>query len=300
MRLLSFTLFLTLVPPLAATPQYAGSAACKTCHPGIAADFYRTPHAKARTQENKEAAGCEACHGPASDHIAGKGDKSKIRAVSLLQPKQIVDFCLRCHAESLGRAAIRRSSHTQAQVACTNCHSIHKAKTDKALLRAEQRELCYTCHANIRAQFSLPSKHRVNEGFMACSDCHNPHGSAAPAWGNGARPRMVETGSAGEMPCLKCHSDKRGPFAFEHAPTRVDGCTSCHVPHGSSNARMLKRPAVFTLCLECHNGAGAFGRQADGILRTPGSHSLNDPRFRNCTQCHARIHGSNTDERFLR
>jgi hypothetical protein len=25
-----------------------------------------------------------------------------------------------------------------------------------------------------------------------------------------------------------------------------------------------------------------------------------DPRFRNCTACHVRIHGSNADPRFLR
>ena len=41
------------------------------------------------------------------------------------------------------------------------------------------------------------------------------------------------------------------------------GCGSCHVPHGTANPRLLKRPVVFTLCLECHNGAGSFGRQQE-------------------------------------
>ena len=152
----------------------------------------------------------------------------------------------------------------------------------------------------MRAQFALPFKHRVNEGFMNCTDCHNPHGAAAPTWRMGARPRMVESAPGNEEPCLKCHTDKRGPFAYEHAAVRVDGCEVCHQPHGSMNARLLKRPTVFTLCLECHNGAEPFGRQGSNIFRTPKDHNIADPRYRNCTTCHVRIHGSNADARFLR
>jgi len=264
-------------------------------------DFYKNPHGRvAQAGSPPETAGCESCHGPGSEHIAGKGDKSKITAFSLLPPAQVLAACLRCHAESLGRMQIRRSSHTQAQVACNQCHSIHKAKTPRSLLAREQRELCYGCHSNIRAQFSLPVKHRVNEGVVQCTDCHNPHGAAAPAWTMGQRPRMVEAPLGNEEPGLKCHIYKRGPFAFEHPAVRVGGCSSCHVPHGSANARLLRRPAVFTLCLECHNGAGDFGRQGDGIQQTPLSHNMANPRFRHCTTCHVRIHGSNGDQRFLR
>jgi len=57
---------------------------------------------------------------------------------------------------------------------------------------------------------------------------------------------------------------------------------------------------TFTLCLECHNGAGTFGRQADGILTQSPSHNMADPKYQNCTTCHVRIHGSNADARFLR
>ena len=87
----------------------------------------------------------------------------------------------------------------------------------KFLLATQQTDLCYGCHANVRAQFSMPFKHRVNEGFMACTDCHNPHGAFAPTWRMASRPRMVDQALANEEPCLKCHSEKRGPFVFEHA-----------------------------------------------------------------------------------
>lgn len=285
----------------AAAPQYAGSTACRTCHPNVLMDFYKNPHAKPmQAGAGPNEGGCESCHGPGSEHIAGKGDKSKITAFSQLAPEGVIANCLRCHSESLGRMQVRRSAHTVAQVACNQCHSIHKAKTPKSLLAREQRDLCYGCHANVRAQFSLPVKHRVNEGVMQCTDCHNPHGAAAPTWTTGQRPRMVDAALGNEAPCLKCHMDKRGPFAFEHSAVRIDGCSSCHAPHGSANARLLKRPAVFTLCLECHTGADNFGRQGDGIQAAPASHNMASPRFRNCTTCHVRIHGSNADQRFLR
>lgn len=285
-----------------AHPQYVGSAVCKTCHPNIWLNFYKNPHYKsvASGKEPPERSGCEGCHGPGKAHVEARGGKATIRAFSLMAPAAVIDNCLTCHAKDLTRANIRRSSHTLADVACNSCHSIHKTATPKFLLAKRQADLCYGCHSNVRAQFSMPFKHRVNEGFMQCSDCHNPHGANAPTWAMSDRPRMVDQALGNEEACLKCHTDKRGPFMFEHAAVRVEGCESCHTPHGSMNARLLRRPVVFTLCLECHNGGGNFGRQADGILTQTPSHNMADPRYRNCTTCHVRIHGSNADARFLR
>ncbi len=207
--------------------------------------------------------------------------------------------CLGCHARDLARANIQSSEHTLNDVACNSCHSIHHSPTPKYLLAKKQNELCYTCHATIRAQFDMPSKHRVNEGFMQCSDCHNPHGAVAPTWSMGQRPRMVEQALGNEDACLKCHVDKRGPFVFEHPSVRVEGCEFCHNPHGSMNAKLLRRPVVFTVCLECHNGGGA-GTRHDGVDLQTSRHNLLDPKYQKCTMCHVRIHGSNADQFFLR
>ncbi len=282
---------------------YVGSNVCKTCHADVWFNFYKNPHYKSIALENQppEKTGCEGCHGPAAAHVEARGGKTTIpRAFSLMRPEQILNACLSCHSKDLSRANIRRSEHTDAGVACTACHSIHKSPTAKFLLAKQQTELCYGCHPSIRGQFSMPFKHRVNEGFMQCSDCHNPHGAFAPTWRMAGRPRMVGQALGNQEPCLKCHSDKRGPFAFEHPAVRVDGCEICHAPHGSPNARLLKRPIVFTLCLECHNGAGNFGRRGEGVRLQSSSHNMADPRFQNCTTCHVRIHGSNSSEFFLR
>jgi len=291
--------------------RYLGSEVCRTCHADVWLNFPRNPHFKSIalsqsgnssnfSKTEPEKIGCEGCHGPGGDHVAARGGKATIRAFSTFTPEQTLTACLGCHSKDISKANIRRSPHTEADVVCTNCHSIHKPATPKFLLAKVQRELCYSCHASERAQFEMPSKHRVNEGVVQCSDCHNPHGSSATTSRMGSSSAMLQPAFDNEEPCLKCHVDKRGPFVFEHASVRIEGCQACHVPHGSMNSKLLRRPVVFTVCLECHNGAGTFGRENVGVFVASGAHNLLDPKYQHCTLCHVRIHGSNSDPTFLR
>ena len=284
------------------TASFVGSAVCKACHPDVWFTFYKNPHYRSllKADTPPENVGCEGCHGPGKAHVEAHGGKTSIKAFSLLAPAERLNICLRCHSESLARSNIRRSPHTENGVACNDCHSIHKPATPKYLLAKTQSQLCYSCHANVRGDFELPYKHRVNEGFMSCSDCHNPHGTNSPTWRMAARPSLVAQVMPSEEACLRCHSDKRGPFAFEHPPVRVEGCEICHSPHGSTNSRLLRRPVVFTMCLECHNGAPPFGREGDGIQPLSSTHNMTNPQYQNCTNCHIAIHGSNMDFLFRR
>jgi DmsE family decaheme c-type cytochrome len=295
-----------LLAPAAFAANYVGSEACKTCHPDVWSSFYKNPHYKSIANGNlaPEDTGCESCHGPGQAHVEARGGKATIIAFSTLGPEKTLDACLRCHGQTLARANIRRSSHTQVDVVCTNCHSIHKSPVAKYLLANKQSELCYSCHTDVRAQFSMPFKHRVNEGVVNCTDCHNPHGAFDPTWRMASRPHMMEQAEGSSEACVKCHIDKRGPWVYEHGNLRVEGCETCHQPHGSMNPRMLKRPVVFTLCLECHNGQGTFGGFGPtfraGISNPPADHNLANPRYQQCTTCHVRIHGSNVNQNFFR
>jgi DmsE family decaheme c-type cytochrome len=122
---------------------------------------------------------------------------------------------------------------------------------------------------------------------MKCSDCHNPHG--------GFDTKQTRLAAGADAVCLKCHTDKQGPFVFEHAPLKTEGCSSCHSSHGSSNPKMLNRSNVFQLCIECHSSIGAVGGP-----NTPSFHNLALPRYQNCTTCHVKVHGSNTDHLFFK
>jgi len=150
------------------------------------------------------------------------------------------------------------------------------------LLKIAQPQLCYTCHQNVRPDFNRPTHHKVNEGLVSCTDCHNPHG--------GFLTRQLRTTASQDTVCFTCHTDLQGPFTFEHAPVKTEGCISCHNPHGSANPRMLKRSNVNLLCLECHT------LTVNSIAPTPPTFHNQAQKFQACTMCHAAIHGSNSDQ----
>jgi len=128
---------------------------------------------------------------------------------------------------------------------------------------------------------------------MSCVDCHNPHASF--------RADSMTSAFGNEPGCLQCHSDKRGPFIYEHAPVRLEGCTACHEAHGSANPRMLVRQQVSNLCLECHANLPIVPARTGVIGGVPPAlHDLRTARFQNCTVCHVKIHGSYVDRTFFR
>jgi DmsE family decaheme c-type cytochrome len=147
----------------------------------------------------------------------------------------------------------------------------------------------------MRAKAMRTSHHPVREGKMECSSCHNPH--------EGARPAMIKAESVNEL-CYTCHTEKRGPFLFEHAPVRED-CVSCHEPHGSNHKPLLtsKMP---NLCWNCHfTGSGHFGSGDNfstekGVTAAPAGAPTGFPtvnsRFieKSCKNCHTNLHGSNS------
>ncbi|MEP7355278.1 MAG: cytochrome c3 family protein, partial [Acidobacteriota bacterium] len=262
---------------------------------------------------------CETCHGPGKAHAEGEaaahGDDGKTAAAAKLifgfhaNPKENSERCLSCHQSSREQSAFDHSTHMQHGVSCMDCHSTHmveaartpkrvetaKAQADffsvpklaeetrwlhNSLLRKSQPDLCFSCHGNIQAQFALPTHHRVPEGAMKCTDCHNTHGTSN-------RATLRETGWE---TCTGCHTEKRGPYVFEHSAVKVEGCATCHTPHGSVNRMLLVRREERLLCLQCHvNPFAANVPHSRLSFQTRGD----------CTRCHASIHGSNFNADFL-
>ena len=178
------------------------------------------------------------------------------------------------------------SIHTQNNVSCISCHSPHHAHTKEFLLVKAQPELCYSCHFQQKSQFQMPFHHRVNEGLVQCSDCHNPHGTVAR--------RQVRTSATQDAVCFTCHTDKQGPFVFEHEPVKIGGCLTCHHSPWRRESSHAEVSNVNLLCLQCHTNVAAS--------KTGGSWNSFVPQpadlFKSCTLCHSQIHGSNFDQRF--
>jgi len=283
-------------PPAANQPaEYVGSQTCQMCHEDLFNAFQKNPHQQVETGNKHGWAtrACESCHGPGSKH-ADSASAADIRNPPKLKPAEADKICLTCHLNQPTHVGRINSSHARNQVSCTACHSIHANGPNGLVPRkqADINKLCAGCHADVWASFQRPYKHRLPEGAMSCVDCHNPHGSFLP--------RSIQTVSANEPGCFKCHGDKVGPFTYEHAPVRVEGCMACHQPHGSANPRMLTRHEVRFVCLECHSNLPTPVPAATLGTIPPAIHDLRSPRFQNCNLCHQKVHGSYVSRDFLK
>lgn len=310
---------------------FAGSETCALCHADIAKKFSSNPHSELALMHGGKGVTCESCHGPGQAHVASGGDPTKILQLSKMSANQIDKTCLGCHAgahpnflrSDHGKAGVGCTSchsiHGVAAAAIPSAIALSAAAPDKKsrlasrlfsvmkpdattgdplhwaaasaempgqnpnLLKAPQPQLCFSCHSDIKPAFSQPFHHKVNEGLVKCSDCHDPHGT----FGN----NQLRSTADQNMICTKCHTETRGPFVFEHAAVKSEGCVGCHSPHGSQNARLLNVPNINQLCNQCHSPV------AMGTVHGMGAGSA---EVQQCISCHTMIHGSNVNPAFIR
>lgn len=292
----AFPLAVQARAPQAQVPAAKESAAaegptCGDCHEQGPA-YNKSPHA-AKAARNGAAsnaaieAACASCHGDGKAHMEAGGDASLIKS---LKGGAATSTCLTCHVDSSAHSSFKTGPHAAGQaVNCETCHSIHAsdAKAGKLLVK-ESTELCSSCHGSVASAFkTMPVTHHFGRGGLTCLSCHNAHGRAG-------REGLAFT-KAGELPCLSCHADLRGPHVFPHQQNAGD-CLSCHVPHASPNNKLLTRSRVDQLCFECHSPITSTTAGSG----PPSSHDLRSARYRNCTVCHTAIHGSNRSPELLK
>jgi len=275
--------------------DYVGTTNCVALchtHDAITSYFRKSVHGEQTNRENGlPLVNCESCHGPGSAAIekieenrgrfgeaGNRCDTTQLIPIKQLPSQAQSLICLKCHsAASTPALAFWNSSvHALNDVSCISCHNLHKDSRQK-VSHETMAELCYGCHPDVKAQFSLFSHHPVRERKMNCFDCHDPHGSP--------QHRMLK-GVTIKDTCGRCHADKNGPFVYEHGDV-TESCTNCHTPHGTVNRRLLSTAMPF-LCIQCHN---------PGHRSVMSSTTTQKSLFANrCTDCHTSIHGSDTPD----
>ena len=137
--------------------KYVGAETCKSCHEEIYNAWAKTPHWKTtlNTKGGPSKQGCEGCHGPGADHVAGGGDKTKIFVFEGKSRQETSARCLTCHGEAHEQSHFAQSAHSGSDVGCLDCHSPHHPKEKEFLLVQEQPH-CVT-DATPRPRQTLPN-----------------------------------------------------------------------------------------------------------------------------------------------
>ena len=211
---------------------------CAECHStqvrkgfDLASGSYATTFAESNV-------GCEACHGPASRHLAwaSAGGKAAEKAADPL--KGLVfrvgagdgATWVRPPQDRIAHRSASRTSNAEIET-CARCHSrrstlredyVHGRPILDTHLVALLDEGLYFADGQIRDEvYEIGSflQSRMHAAGVTCSDCHDPHSL-----------RLREEGNA---LCGRCHS----PEAFDtaehhhHAPgSAAARCVTCHAP----------------------------------------------------------------------
>jgi predicted CXXCH cytochrome family protein len=244
-----------------------GADLCTFCHQPL--DLKGAPVVHKPVEEGQ----CHACHDP-----HGGTDTKFLRGATT------VELCNTCHQDVVGK---RKHVHGPASAgACLSCHPAHAAPHEK-LLVAEGKDLCLSCHADMKDQMAKATvKHAPAE--KDCAGCHDPHASDFTM--------MVKQEPA--KLCGSCHDKERQAAlnaTHKHSVvTSEDGCLRCHTSHGSTLADLMKQEPA-ELCLSCHDKKIT----ADGGRVVAAVAEVKDPKLvkhgpirdGNCSGCH-NTHGS--------
>ncbi len=264
--------------PAAALAAF-GVGDCLSCHEKAGKGMAGTAHSRLEMK-------CASCHqGDLAEHLKSvteNGEPGPMVSIKKMKADEVNQTCLGCH-DKARQANWGGGAHEKRGLSCVSCHSVHAFQSTKAQLKkSRDSETCFTCHTQIRAKGMRVSHHPVREGAMDCASCHDAH--------DGTKPKMISAESVNEK-CLSCHTEKRGPFLWEHAPVR-ENCLSCHDAHGSNHEKLLTAKQPY-LCQRCHLNTRHPGTLYDGTNTLAGRSVSNRAVEHACKNCHQNVHGGN-------
>jgi len=190
--------------------------------------------------------GCEACHGPGSEHIELNPRSSYIVSPRYLMPGRAAMICGRCHSRPLGIGAGMKGlplsaddemplpGIRRADFAVENTTRVSGAPED--FFPSGDPAAPYQQYSDhIRARH-----YRNPERILTCTNCHSPHASFEEVYGPEVEDNL-------NVVCTVCHAELLPVIdhvaeqtMFNHdAVKRPFRCTECHmVPTARSGAAM--------------------------------------------------------------
>ena len=224
-------------------------ALCFECHVEIE-EALANPTTRPSRHEAVKEGKCLDCHDP---HASGHP--------KMLRTGSTVTLCMTCHKENLSlEGQIHKAVEEKG---CLECHRGHDSDHEK-LLRGPAEELCIKCHADEYKAFASLAHVHAPVAEKSCVSCHSPHASTHGKL-------LIEAFTAdlyvpyddGESfgLCFQCHEkelleeeetdeatgfrngERNLHYLHVNKETKGRGCRICHLPHGSSQHRLI-RPMV--------------------------------------------------------
>ncbi len=199
---------------------------CASCHDAATGPIRHEPYANDR---------CEICH-----DVHGSSTRQ------LLFAGTVEESCRVCHPAIVQATDAGIHTHASVKGGCVGCHSPHAAEA-KGLLPVPTKDLCMSCHAEIREMVvDATFSHESVLHTESCTRCHDAHASDQPGMLHGTETAL----------CLSCHSKDIVATNGRTIPNKsklagmsenVRGhreCASCHSVHGGTN--MLLTPELIT------------------------------------------------------
>jgi predicted CXXCH cytochrome family protein len=205
--------------------------------------------------------GCEACHGPGSDHLEHRPQGGYIVSPSLLTPGRELMICGRCHSRPKGIGA----GGTDAPLSEQNLMALPGTRRADFALNYTQRvdgvplnpdgtpknfwstldDADSKSHHQQYSDFIRSHHYRNPFGLLTCTSCHDPHG-------NDENRNQLLIAADDNAICARCHTDK--------LPIRA------HVDEATGNEHNNVAEEDFK-CVTCHMvGTATSGAQSQELL----------------------------------
>lgn len=202
-----------------------GLETCLRCHETDRIEaIFETPHMKEGTSAKTPAAReqCESCHGPSASHVRFPMHVGNIRFTRHddTTTRATRDrACLECHRDD-ARSQWLESPHGGGEIACVDCHAIHRAK-DPILSEETRTQQCTEgCHMEIMQKRPIETAHPlVGSDAIPCTGCHDPHGPSDLAACASCHPQQPRDLAAQSLKARGYH---------ERAIAQGIACTECH------------------------------------------------------------------------
>ena len=148
---------------------------------------------------------------------------------------------------------------------------------------------CLACHVKLKE----PAKNVHAAMGIGCGTCHQKvEGKNHPD----DKKSIIPVKSMPEI-CYGCHDESKFKGSTVHAPVAGGMCTSCHEPHQSNNAKLLKEPSP-EVCYSCHDKKNFTKKYVHNVINVVGCGTCHSPHASNnpsllpsgisevCTTCH--------------